>query len=163
MYFHVCPLLTVPGRCICLPPHTRVAPSLTPVWQYSTSLSRWALWFCGPWSVERSSGSPVFIFLTSSTWKKRQQVLHIKTWMNKITSREMNKVTLGSFLFFRYMRHPAIWETSVVWEKEMRHIPLSSQTGHESFPPQTVCLLRCSSLLCWRRQSSYPETHTPTQ
>lgn len=25
------------------------------------------LWFCGPWSVERSIGSPIFIFFTSST------------------------------------------------------------------------------------------------
>lgn len=61
----------LPGRCTCLLPQTRVAPSLMPVWQYSTSLSRWALWFWGPWSVERSSGSPIFIFLTSSTWEKR--------------------------------------------------------------------------------------------
>uniref|UniRef100_A0A0E9TG01 Uncharacterized protein n=1 Tax=Anguilla anguilla TaxID=7936 RepID=A0A0E9TG01_ANGAN len=42
---------------MCLPPHTSRAPSFTPVWQYSTSLSRCALWFCGPWSVDRSSGS----------------------------------------------------------------------------------------------------------
>lgn len=64
---------TLPGRCTCLAPQTRVAPSLIPVWQYSNSLSRWALWFWGPWSVERSSGSPIFIFLTSSTWEKRRR------------------------------------------------------------------------------------------
>ena len=63
--------ITSPGRCTCLPPQTRVAPSLMPVWQYSTSLSRWALWFWGPWSVERSRGSPIFIFFISSTWEKR--------------------------------------------------------------------------------------------
>lgn len=63
--------IALPGRCTCLPPQTSVAPSLTPFWQYSTSLSRWALWFWGPWSVERSNGSPIFIFLTSSTWKTR--------------------------------------------------------------------------------------------
>lgn len=60
-------MCVLPGLSICLPPHTNVAPSFTPVSQYSTSLSRWALWFCGPWSVDRSRGSPIFIFLISST------------------------------------------------------------------------------------------------
>lgn len=57
----------LPGLSTCLPPYTNVAPSFIPTSQYSNSLSRWALWFCGPWSVERSSGSPIFIFLISST------------------------------------------------------------------------------------------------
>lgn len=60
--------LPSPGRFTCFPPHTNLAPSLTPFSQYSTSLSRWALWFCGPWSVERSSGSPIFIFFISLTY-----------------------------------------------------------------------------------------------
>lgn len=57
----------LPGLSTCFPPYTRVAPSFTPMSQYSSSLSRWALWFWGPWSVERSRGSPIFIFLISST------------------------------------------------------------------------------------------------
>lgn len=63
-------LRLLPGLSTCLPPYTSVAPSFTPVSQYSSSLSRWALWFCGPWSVERSRGSPIFIFLISSTWNR---------------------------------------------------------------------------------------------
>lgn len=64
-------MTVLPGLSTCLPPYTSVAPSFTPTSQYSSSLSRWALWFCGPWSVERSSGSPIFIFLISSTLQGR--------------------------------------------------------------------------------------------
>lgn len=59
--------LLSPGLCTCLPPYTSVAPSFAPVSQYCSSFSRWALWFWGPWSVDLSSGSPIFIFLISST------------------------------------------------------------------------------------------------
>lgn len=59
--------MLLPNRCTCLPPYTSVAPSFTPVSQYCSSFSRWALWFWGPWSVDLSSGSPIFIILISST------------------------------------------------------------------------------------------------
>ncbi len=74
---HLVRLEVSPGLSTCLPPYTSVAPSFTPSSQYSTSLSRWALWFWGPWSVERSKGSPIFIFLISSTWaQKNPPVCH---------------------------------------------------------------------------------------
>ena len=57
----------LPGLCTCLPPYTSVAPSCTPVSQYCSSFSKCALWFWGPWSVDLYRGSPIFIFLISST------------------------------------------------------------------------------------------------
>ena len=49
------------------PPKRSLAPSRTPVSQYSTSLTKCAAWFWGPCCTDRSNGSPIFIFFVSST------------------------------------------------------------------------------------------------
>ena len=65
MYMWSCTLVKTvgrkkkPGRSARLPPVTKVAPSFSPISQYSINLSKWALWFCGPCCVPRSSGSPI--------------------------------------------------------------------------------------------------------
>ncbi len=125
-----------PGLSTCLPPYTSVAPSFTPSSQYSTSLSRWALWFWGPWSVERSKGSPIFIFLISSTWAEKN------------TSMPSSRSSSQAFIYNQYVRR--------------KHAPLSWCTRHEWTPQQTAGLQQYSFLPCWSKPSSCPATSTQT-
>lgn len=185
----------VPARCTCFPPHTNVAPSVTPVWQYSTSLSRWALWFWGPWSVERSSGSPVFIFFTSSTWRRKKISKGLKrpskesntrfhfhlsrlrdslpepSWVSIHHPKENQKKTTNSNArmdagipggMSSSMQGSSFPQLHRMTPQD-KHVPLFSQTDRGRFLPQTAFRLRCSSLLCWRTPSSFPETHTHTR
>ena len=53
---------------------THFAPSFSPFLQYSSSFSKCALWFCGPWAVPLSSGSPMLIFLVSSVRRGGEEI-----------------------------------------------------------------------------------------
>ena len=85
------------------------------------STSKTYLWFWGPWSVERSRGSPIFSFLISSTYRCDTPKQLINSWnfyswslLNKIISTciylkttQITKLTLWfthicTYLTFRF-------------------------------------------------------------
>ena len=82
------------------------------VWTYS--------WFCGPWDTDRSSGSPIFILLTSSTWDMTIDALSTVPLPPSLSywplSRQTHRgCTVPQISFLRLYSSPLCWRKQLQW------------------------------------------------